>query len=193
MKPTEADLRHITQAQGGDVESFRILFDKYHRPVFNFIARMTGNSHDAEDIVQNVFIKIHAKLGSLQEPQAFTSWLFSTARNESINYIRKEKRHRYDSVEETTDSAVESTMRQEKQRQLNPAQLLEDKDLSATVQDALNDIPDIHREAFLLGVLEGHSYKEVAEILDCSVNNVKARVFRARALLTKKLRPYFGA
>jgi RNA polymerase sigma-70 factor (ECF subfamily) len=76
-------------------------------------------------------------------------------------------------------------------RHTNPEHETVDAELQEAVRQALNEVPEAYRAAFVLGVLEGYSYKEVGKILGCSVNNVKSRVFRARAVMSEKLRPYF--
>jgi RNA polymerase sigma-70 factor (ECF subfamily) len=152
---------------------------------------MTGHRQDAEDILQEVFVKVYRNLSALRDVQAFNGWLFSTAKNESINHLRKHRRRQLDSLEQYHEGKMEPTTGSDDPRHANPEDKMVDADLQEVVQRALNEVPEIYRAAFILGVLEGYSYKEVAKILGCSVNNVKSRVFRARAMMSQKLRPYF--
>jgi RNA polymerase sigma-70 factor (ECF subfamily) len=181
----------IDQAKLGDAEAFRRLFEQFQQPVFNFIARMTGHQHDAEDVMQEVFIKVYQNLPVLRDNQSFKSWLFSTAKNESINYLRKHRRRRVDSLERSDEKDMEPLLLNDDSRHTNPERETADTELHEAVRSALNDVPEVNRAAFILGVLEGYSYKEVADMLGCSVNNVKSRVFRARAVMSERLRPYF--
>ncbi|MFQ5632905.1 MAG: RNA polymerase sigma factor [bacterium] len=182
----------IERASQGDTEAFHKLFEHYKLPVFHFITRMVGRPEDAEDITQEVFVRIYQRLPSLREPKAFSSWLFTTARNESINYLRKKNRRQASSLEAMQENTVLAQPINQNSEKHNPEQIATEGEMASVVQNALSAIPEINRSAFVLGVLEGYSYKEVAEMLECSVNNVKLRVFRARALLSQKLKPYFS-
>lgn len=181
----------IEQAKAGDTAAFRRLFERHKQPVFNFIARMIGHHHDAEDILQEVFVKVYWNLASLRDAQAFKGWLFSAARNEAINYLRKYRRRRLDSLEKYNADKMELPNVSDDSRHANPEREAVDAELQEAVRQTLNEVPEAYRAAFVLGVLEGYSYKEVGKILGCSVNNVKSRVFRARAVMSEKLRPYF--
>ena len=181
----------IEQAKSGDAKAFRQLFEQHKQPVFSFIARMIGHHHDAEDILQEVFVKVYWNLSTLRDAQAFKGWLFSAARNESINYLRKYRRRRLDSLEKYNEDKMELPAMSDDSRHTNPEHEAVDAELQNAVRLALNEVPEVYREAFILGVLEGYSYKEVGKILGCSVTNVKSRVFRARAVMSEKLRPYF--
>lgn len=181
----------IDQAKSGDPEAFRRLFEQYQQPVFNFIARMIGHHHDAEDILQEVFVKVYWNLAALRDAQSFQAWLFSAAKNEAINYLRKYRRRRHDSLEKYNEDKMQLPVVSDDSRQTNPEHETVDAELQEAVRQALKEVPEVNRAAFVLGVLEGYSYKEVGKILGCSVNNVKSRVFRARAVMCQKLQPYF--
>lgn len=182
----------VEKASSGDTASFHKLFEHYQQPVFNFITRIVGRPDDAEDITQEVFVRIYRKLPSLREPKAFSTWLFTTARNESINHLRRKGRQQHSSLEAMQENVVNIKPLNKNPDKHNPERIATESEMHSIVQQALNAIPEINRSAFVLGVLEGYSYKEVAETLGCSVTNVKLRVFRARALLSQKLRPYFN-
>jgi RNA polymerase sigma-70 factor (ECF subfamily) len=127
----------------------------------------------------------------LRDAQAFKGWLFSAAKNEAINYLRQHRRRRLDSLEKYNEDKMELPIESDDLRNSNPEHETVDAELQEAVQQALNEVPEVNRAAFVLGVLEGYSYQEVGKILGCSVNNVKSRVFRARAVMSQKLRPYF--
>ncbi len=192
MSPATVDKNTIENAIEGDQSAFREIYEQYKAPLFNFIVRMTGNRADAEDILQNVFVKIFRKITTLRASGAFTTWLFTTARNETINHIRKRDRRKFDSIENDDNHQLDEQILSSNHRHVTPETNATDSDLQKKVEAALMEVPEVNRAAFVLGVLEGYSYKEVGEMLDCSVSNVKLRVFRTRAILTKKLRPYFN-
>lgn len=182
----------MARVKTGDMAAFRRLFDAYQAPVFRFVLRMLGSVHDAEDVTQEVFIKAFRKIDLLQESRYFSSWLFRIARNESLNYIERKKPKELESLDaqlERTDNRAEIPAMPGTP---GPDRQTENTELQRHLQTALLELPELLRSAFVLGVIEGYSYVEVAEMMKCSVGNVKARVFRARALLTKKLQSEFG-
>ncbi len=193
LKQIKNELELIEKAKQGETDAFQQLFEAYKVPVYNFVLRMIGRVHDAEDILQEVFVKMHQKLPTLRESKYFTAWLFRVAKNETINYLNKHRRKAFDSIENYEQSFVDNVMMAETGEQNNPGDETEQVELEQTLQKALNELPETIRASFILGVIEGYSYKEVATMLDCSINNVKTRVFRARTLLNKKLRPYLQA
>jgi RNA polymerase sigma-70 factor (ECF subfamily) len=189
LKPAAPDYALIEQARQRQPEAFRKLFEIYKTPVYNFVARMIGQPQDAEDVVQEVFVKLYRKLATLREVRYFTTWMFSIAKNEAINYARK---HRAQKWQMWSDSEKDEDYgRLAPEHDHNPERQFAEQELEELLQTALSAVPEINRAAFILGVLEEYSYKEVAEMLGCSENNVKSRVFRARAVISEKLRPYF--
>ncbi|NUO80952.1 sigma-70 family RNA polymerase sigma factor [candidate division KSB1 bacterium] len=189
MKPTALDALLFERARAQEPAAFQQLFELYKTPVYNFVVRMIGRREDAEDVVQEVFVKLYHKLGTLREPKYFTTWLFSIAKNEAINYARKHRRKEMLALEpvesETrapfTDNAAS-----------NVEQILIEEEMDDLLQNALAAVPEVNRAAFILGVLEEYSYKEVADMLGCTENNVKSRVFRARAVISARLKSYLN-
>lgn len=176
----------IARVKSGDIAAFRTLFEAYHVPVYGFVLRFLGSAHDAEDVTQEVFVKAYRRIKSLRDARYFSSWLFRIAKNQALNYMERQRNKQVDSLEADRER-VEHSLNDEPAA--SPQDNVEMAELEGLLQSALNDLPETLRSAFVLGVIEGHSYKEVAEILKCSVGNVKARVFRARSLLTSKLKP----
>ncbi|MFQ5640893.1 MAG: RNA polymerase sigma factor [bacterium] len=190
-KPLAHEHELIIQAKQGESDAFKKLFEFYSQKVYNFVLRMLGNSHDAEDIVQEVFVKMYRKLPSLRDPDYFSTWLFSVAKNESINFLNRQRRKNMDSIHNESENLAHKLAAKDDMQNPSPQGQSEYSDLEMHLQAALSEIPEINRSAFILGVIQGYSYNEVGKILGCSVSNVKSRVFRARMLLSKKLRPYY--
>ena len=187
MRPTALDPALFEQVRAQQPAAFRRLFELYKVPVFNFVVRMIGRREDAEDVVQEVFVKLYRKLDTLREPKYFTTWLFSIAKNEAINYVRKHRRKEVESLEATTANSEDSHL--EHAQNVTPeAEIVHERE--ELLEAALGAVPEINRAAFILGVLEEYSYKEVAAMLGCTENNVKSRVFRARAIISAKLKTY---
>lgn len=193
LKQLTNELELIAQAKQGETDAFRKLFEAYKVPVFNFVLRMIGGVQDAEDVLQEVFVKMYQKLPTLRESQYFSAWLFRVAKNESINYLHKHRRKKVNSIDDYEPGFMEKVMAETRDAHHNPGREAEQVELEQKLQTALNELPESVRATFILGVIEGQSYKEVAKILNCSINNVKTRVFRARTLLNKKLRSYLQA
>jgi len=190
LKPTALDAALFERARAQEPAAFRKLFELYKTPVYNFVARMIGRREDAEDVVQEVFVKLYHKLGTLREPKYFTTWLFSIAKNEAINYTRKHRRKQVQSLEASVSAPFEANDSSAEKIAYDAEQSVTDREMDELLQGALATVPEVNRAAFILGVLEEYSYKEVAEMLGCTENNVKSRVFRARAVISAQLRSY---
>lgn len=188
LKPLENEAELINKAQQGETGAFKKLFDCYNIKVYNFVLRMVGKPYDAEDIVQEVFIKMYRKLTTLKDSKYFSTWLFSIARNESINFLSRVRAKNFDSLDDESENFSEKLTADEPSR--SPEQHSELSELEVKLLFALNELPEKNRTAFVLGVIEGQTYKDVSEILGCSINNVKSLVFRARSSLCQKLSPY---
>ncbi len=191
MKLVSNEPELVEQAKQGNLKAFQKLFECYQTPVYNFILRMLGRPHDSEDVLQEVFVKMYRKLGTLKEPKFFSSWLFRIAKNETINFVNRYQSKDTDSIDEFEPGVAERLLTDESEAGSNPVEKAEQVELEAMLQSALSELPEEIRASFLLGVIEGYSYKEVSDILGCSIGNVKSRVFRARAFLSQKLRPQF--
>ncbi|MFQ5708714.1 MAG: RNA polymerase sigma factor [bacterium] len=181
----------IEKAKQGETEAFRQLYEGYKIGVFNFILHMVGQRQDAEDILQDVFVKMHKKLPGLRETRYFSTWLFSIAKNEAINYSKRNRRRLHEAIDDSEGCPGTQSGHWVVSKIGDPQREAANRELEAQVESALAKVPELYRAAFVLGVLEGYSYKEVADILGCTVNNVKSRVFRARAVLSVELKPYF--
>ncbi|NIV95698.1 sigma-70 family RNA polymerase sigma factor [candidate division KSB1 bacterium] len=190
MKTFSDEHELITQAQHGNTDAFKRLFDQYKLNVYNFVLRMLGEPHDAEDVVQEVFVKMYRKLATLRESRYFSTWLFSIARNESVNFLNRQRKKTMDSIDDENADLADKLISQDSSDVNSPHGRFETSELDELLQSALNELPEINRSAFILGVIEGYSYKDVSKMLGCSINNVKSRVFRARAQLSQRLRPY---
>lgn len=185
--PNEHEL--IGLVRQGDKSAFKELFEAYQLPVYNFLLRMLGAAHDAEDVTQEVFVKVYRKVASLNDVTHFSSWLFRIAKNEALNFAQRRRPRNTDSFQDDPDRLDRQLASENPEAQPSPHKQVESDELQTLLQTALDELPETMRITFVLGVLEGYSYREVAEVMRCSVGNVKARVFRARSLLSQQLRP----
>ena len=186
---TENQEHLIARAAGGDEGAFQELFEAYQTPVYNFIYRMLGCAEDAADATQEVFFKMYKRLSSLRHPGYFSTWLFSIARNEAISMTRRRKRKNHTSIDDDQNGSMVQVL---DSSDPSPDRQYLQNEFECEFQRVLLEIPEIYRMAFILGVLEEHSYEEVAQIMDCSVGNVKSRVFRARQQIANKLQKVYA-
>ena len=154
----------------GNVEKLGVLFERHHRQLFNFLYRMTGNRFLSEDLLQEVFVRVlkyrHTYRGDLQ----FTSWLFQIARNVRIDYARQDP-HYAENIEKYVLESFNPA--------LTPAERAEQHEEMRILLDALAKLSEEKREVLLLRGFQGLKLEEVAVVMNCSVNTIKARVFRA--------------
>lgn len=190
MKLAENEEKLIEQAVNGDEKAFQALFRAYQGAIYNFIYRMLGNEDEAADATQEVFFKVYKRLSSLRNPSFFSTWLFSIAKNEAITQTRRRKTKDHASLSEVDERMLPRPAKPD--QMINPEVQVQNKEFETIFQKALDQIPEIYRVAFVLGVVEGMPYEKVAEIVGCTVGNVKSRVFRARAHLANILKKEYA-
>lgn len=154
----------------GNVEKLGILFERHHRQLFNFLYRLTGNRLMSEDLVQEVFVRVLKYRHTYRGDYQFTSWMFRIARNVRIDYARQNP-HNEKNVGEYVPEFVNPAP--------TPAESAEQQDEMRILLDALANLPEEKREVLLLRGFRGLKFEEIAEVMKCSVNTIKARAFRA--------------
>jgi RNA polymerase sigma-70 factor (ECF subfamily) len=182
-----SDIILIERALAGDQQAYAELLQKYRGPVFNLIIRMVKSKEEAEDLVQEAFIKAFNSLHSFNMQYAFSTWLYKIAINNSIDHFRKQKLKLC-----SLDKPVESK-EGELKREFPDVTFAADKDLlnkekMGLIQDAIDSLPEKYRMSIVYRHQEEKSYEEIAEIMDIPLGTVKARIFRAREMLKKKLK-----
>ena len=177
--------------QKGDKASFEILMRKYFPRVLNFIYRFTGSRETAEELTQDVFIRVYRN-ASYYKPQAkFQTWLFQIAKNLSLNEIRRNKPFMV-SIEEDIEIGDGAAKRQIEDLKIPaPDQYLLAEETEIIVKQAIDQLPESQRLAVLLRRYEDFSYEEIAQSLHCSVKAVKSILSRARERLKEQLSDYF--
>jgi len=181
----------ILRAKKGDKEAFDELYQKYKRPILNYVYRFIGNRANAEELTQEAFVRSYINLHRFEPRAKFSSWLYRIAGNLAKNYIRHaqyEKRahsikHRtYDGSDEEFE-IIDSI----KDKAKRPDESAESKETDALVQDAINELPAQFKEVLILCDLEGFTYEEAAKIMRCKPMTVGSRLWRAREKLAKML------
>ena len=175
-----SDYSLAQRASGGDVLSFEELYARHNRRVFSLCLRMTGNTSEAEDLAQEVFIQLFRKIGSFRGESAFTTWLHRLTVNQVLMHFRK----RGVKLEQTTDDG--ETPVQIVVGTADPARMpVVDK---IALDNAVAKLPTGYRTVFILHDVEGHEHEEIARLLGCSVGTSKSQLHKARMKLRGLLR-----
>jgi RNA polymerase sigma-70 factor, ECF subfamily len=180
--------RLVDDARNGNREAFRSIYDCYGSRIYNFLYRLLGSRHEAEDATQQTFLIALNRLGTLREPDLLESWIYRIARNE---VYQKYRRKQVDSLED--DNSRPFAERAEDQRILGqPEKALLNEELGAALQSALNSLPFKLREVFILAVVEEMSYQDISGIVGRSLLSVKTDIYRARLMTKERLSQYIG-
>jgi RNA polymerase sigma-70 factor (ECF subfamily) len=177
------DFDIIKRIQNGDVESFSLLVEKYHRRLLNFIHRLGGDERIVEDIGQEVFVSVYKSIVNydLQRGTPFPAWLFIIARNRCISELRKNRNRAFLSIDDA-DIAVQ---------QRSPEEAAVDRERAQAIQSALEQLPEPYKSA-LIHSLRGDTLEEIALTAGISVGTVKSRLFRAKEKIRLFMREHFG-
>jgi RNA polymerase sigma-70 factor (ECF subfamily) len=175
---SSADL--IARARNGDQEAFRLIFDRYARPVLSFIYDLVGQRDLAEELAQETFVRAFKNLKQIRDDTKLSSWLFGISRNVALEAIRSRQRDHRNHDGEASLEIVEDT-------QSNPDQDLLQKELNGAMHQALHSMNDEWRTIFVLKVLHQRSYQEIAEITGFSLAKVKTDLHRARLEMRRRM------
>ncbi len=186
----EAELVHELQA--GSETAFDWLVTHYHAPVYNLILSMLGDTSDAADGTQEVFLKAFRGIRQFRQGSSLKTWLYRIAIREALNQKRWFKRHLQKNVSIDAEPAEGQARIEIADIGGSPFEQLAAHEIQAAVQGALQEVPESFRSAVILRDLEGLSYEEVAEVLECSVGTVKSRILRGRRALKEILEPLLG-
>lgn len=174
----EIDTALVRACQRGDIEAFEQIFRVYRNPVFRVAYRFTGNRDDAEDLTQEIFLKVFENIGSFRYESSFATWLYRIAVNTCMNFQRDKKPAESLGVTDDLGSSV------------SPEAICERGELQRKIEAEIASLPNPLKIAFLLVVVEGMTYREASEILGLSVDALRMRVSRARQILREKLKGY---
>lgn len=186
MMPQDEDAALMLRVKRGDRVAFRALVERYQRPVINVIYRAIGDSWEAEDLAQRVFVRVF-RSARRYEPQAkFSTWLFTIVHHMVLNEHRRRARHRAESLEQLQQSRTERDAvgwQPADERGQDPSQVAAERELRRKIRAAIQELPAAQRTAVILLRYEEVGYEEIARVLGCSVSAVKALLHRARVTL----------
>ena len=186
---TEQEL--VEQAKRGDTSAFGELVNRYERNIYRLARHITQNEDDAEDVLQETFLKAFANLDQFQGHSKFYTWLVRIAVNESLMKLRRRKADRSVSLDEPVETGEDSMPREIAAWEENPEQKYGRAEMNAILSRAIDSLSPGFRTVFLLRDVEGFSTEETASALKLSIPAVKSRLLRARLQLREKLNRIF--
>jgi RNA polymerase sigma-70 factor (ECF subfamily) len=178
---TDPDKLIVERYLAGETSSFNELVGRHERPIYNLAYRMVGNTADAADLTQEIFIHLHKKLAGFRGESAFSTWLYRLSINYGKDWLQKQARQiKTIQIDEAllTNGGT------------GPGSMYEQKEVQQVVQAAILDLDDDQRIAVILHDLQGYDYKSIAEVTGVPICTVKSRLSRARQKLAEKLTPY---
>jgi RNA polymerase sigma-70 factor (ECF subfamily) len=192
MGDREVDAQLVERAQQGDKRAYELLVAKYQRKLGRLLSRFVRDPAEVEDVTQEAFIKAYRALPSFRGDSAFYTWLYRIAINTAKNYLvalgrRAPTSTGFDNAE------AENFEDAEQLRDGNtPESELMGREIAATVNKAMDALPADLRTAITLREIEGMSYEEIANVMNCPIGTVRSRIFRAREAIAAELRPLLG-
>ena len=178
------DIRLVKLAQNGDHDAYKQLFERYHKRAISLAVGVVRNPEEAKDIVQEAFIKAHRYLPKFEGTSSFYTWFYRIVMNLSIDTLRKKKRKIHvefnDAFSQTSaDTAGDHSLLPRVLGE-NPSRSLYRKELRQQIGLALEKLPEIHRTVLVMREIEGMSYDEMADVMECSTGTIMSRLFHAR-------------
>jgi RNA polymerase sigma-70 factor, ECF subfamily len=186
----------VQRTLAGERDAFRVLVERYSRNVYRLAYRMTGNSHDAEEVVQEAFLRAYQKLGQFEGNSNFGTWVYRIAANYAIDRIRQ--RNAEESRQESPGRAMEDGQEVDpvamvRDPSASPERLAGSAELGAKMKQALDALTPAERTAIVMRHWEGCAIEEIAAVLKSNSNATKNTVFRAVSKLRKALEPFAEA
>jgi len=169
-----------------DQKAYRLLLDRYRRPVYGIVRRMVGNDEEARDLAQEAFIRAFRNLEQFDQNRSFSNWLFRIATNLCIDHHRKRKIKTVPLVRQDREGDEERVIDTPDTGD-TPAEVFSDHERGRRLGEIIDSLPPLYRVVIQLRHIESRSYEEVAEILELPLGTVKARIHRAHRLLREKL------
>jgi RNA polymerase sigma-70 factor (ECF subfamily) len=192
MSDREIDQQLVERAQRGDKHAFELLVSKYQRKLARLLSRFIRDSAEVEDVTQEAFIKAYRALPTFRGDSAFYTWLYRIGINTAKNYLVAMGR-RAPTTTEIDSEEAEDYEGGDQLRDLNtPESELMSRQVGEAVNQSLAELPDELRTAITLREIEGLSYEDIANIMNCPIGTVRSRIFRAREAIATNLRPLLG-
>jgi len=188
MGSNDTDKLLVERVQRGEKAAFDVLVLKYQQRVINLVSRFVRNHADALDVTQDAFIKAYRALPNFRGDSAFYTWLYRIAVNTAKNYLATQSR-RSGEIDQDISEIEQIEANDALRDKATPERLLLRDEIQATVIAAIDGLPQDLRTAIMLREVDGMSYEEIANIMECPIGTVRSRIFRAREAVDKQLKP----
>ena len=195
-QPSQADpdLELVERCKTGDRNAFRTLVERHQTTVFNTVVGVVKDPDEADDLTQEIFVKVYRSLGRFMGDSLFSVWLYRIAVNQSLDRLKSRKRRPSTiSIEDTAGNVDVEWDALFVDAAPNAAEVYEETLLQEAIHRVLRSLAPDHRVVITLKDIEGLSQEEIAAILNCPVGTVKSRLTRAREALKERLRPFYEA
>ncbi|RMH35207.1 MAG: sigma-70 family RNA polymerase sigma factor, partial [Nitrospirae bacterium] len=181
------DVELVARARNHDHEAFSILVDRYGETMFNLAQRMIGNAHDAHDVVQETFVSAFKALNGFRADARFSTWLYRIGLNKCKDWLKTHgRRHERESGSTTEEDGEDDPITRIPDDR-TPEATLSQKQTARVLEEAIQRLPPLYREAFILKHLEGIDYAEMSDMLGVGRDTLKMRVYKARTQLCRDL------
>ncbi len=172
----DPDAELLARLKSGDESAFIELMARYKRPILQFVYRILNDAHEAEDVAQDVFLRVHQNLARFNPRARLSTWIFQIARNAALDRTRRKKFQSLENAAEKVPTIGKT-----------PADDLQSLELGRQIAAAVAELPEDQRAALVLAEYENLSYSDIAAVLKTSVKSVELRLYRARQFLRKRL------
>ena len=191
MGTSQTDLELVRRVQAGEKNAFDVLVLKYQQKVVNLVMRYVRDQHIAMDIAQEAFIKAYKGLKNFRGDSAFYTWLYriaiNTAKNHLVTMSRRLPANDIDAQEAEQFEGADGL-----HERANPESELQKDEIHRAIIESIESLPDDLRTAITLREIEGFSYEEISEAMDCPIGTVRSRIFRAREFIEDRIGPLMG-
>jgi RNA polymerase sigma-70 factor (ECF subfamily) len=190
--PADTDLMLVERTVAGDQKAFELLVLKYQRRIERLIGRMVRDVDLVEDIAQETFIRAYRALAQFRGEAQFYTWLYRIAVNtakKALGDLKRDPLVSESALRGRDDEDETSSVENELTTSETPETVLAAKEIAATVNAAMEALPEELRQAVTLREIEGLSYEEIAEVMNCPIGTVRSRIFRAREAISAKVKP----
>jgi RNA polymerase sigma-70 factor (ECF subfamily) len=177
-------------AQKEDRQAFDELVQRYHKQAYNIAYRMTGNHADAEDLIQEAFIRAFRFFAQYKRELPFDSWLYKIMSNVFVDMLRRRPKAHIRSLDQPIATEDGEALLEIADTASGPEEQVMSREMDSRIQAALNSIPEDFRLAVIYADIEGLSYEEIADAMSCSIGTVRSRLHRGRKLLRTRLKTY---
>lgn len=185
------DIDLVTSFLASEERAFDVLVERYQARLLNFIYRTVGDRERAEDLVQEVFVRVYRHIGRFDRSKKFSTWIYTIASNLAKNELRNRSRNPLVFFQSLTKGLMGDEERpvEFEDTRSRPDDLFRKRHLREVVEQSVAKLPAHHREVFVLRELEGKSYEEIADITHCNLGTVKSRLNRARTAFASLVAP----